>query len=262
MEISGSAALVTGGASGLGRATAQLLVERGAKVFIADRDTARGKKVCTEIGADFIEMNVADDPSVQAGLNQVASIGPLRAVVNCAGVPGRTPTSSGRILDAASATPLGADLVNEQLTINLTGTFHVVRWSASVMARQTDTSSGKGVIILVGSISAIDGMPGQAVYAASKAGVIGATLPLARDLSEYGIRVMTIAPGLFDTPILGNLPGRNAAMGRNIPWPTRAGNPREFGELACHIISNDYLNGEVIRLDGALRTPFTPWQSG
>jgi NAD(P)-dependent dehydrogenase (short-subunit alcohol dehydrogenase family) len=260
VNISGGAVLVTGGASGLGRATASLLAKREAAVYIADRDITRGLAVAAQLGARFIEMDVADDVSVETGMQQVAAANPMLAVVHCAGVPGRSPASSGRILDAADAPPIAASRVAEIISVNLVGTFNVVRSAATLMARQGQPGVANGVIVLTASISAIDGLPGQAVYAASKGGVIGATLPLARDLAQFGIRVVTIAPGLFDTPILGYLPPEaKAAAAREVPWPRRPGDPREFGALAYHIIENDYVNGEVIRLDGSLRTSFVPW---
>jgi len=251
MEIRGSAALVTGGGSGLGEATARELVARGARVLILDRDRARGSEVAKALGpaARFAEADVADAAAVAAALDAAAELGPLRAAVSCAGIgtPGRVVDKSGQPLDLA--------VFRRVIEVNLIGTFNVLRLAASRMVANEPNAGGeRGVLVNTASIAAYEGQIGQAAYAASKGGVVGMTLPIARDLAGAGIRVCTIAPGLFATPLLMGLPEpARDALAASIPFPRRLGDPAEFAALACHVVENPMLNGEVIRLDGALR---------
>jgi NAD(P)-dependent dehydrogenase (short-subunit alcohol dehydrogenase family) len=233
MEIAGSAAIVTGGASGLGKATAAMLSAAGADVVVAD----------------LPDCDVTDEAQVQAVVDRASGLGDLRIVVNCAGVG--TP---GRVVGKQGPLPLGqfAAVVN----VNLVGTFNVIRLAVARMLDCDPVGEERGVVINTASIAAFDGQVGQAAYAASKGGVVGMTLPLARDLAGKQIRVVTIAPGTFDTPMLAGLPQEvRDALAAQIPHPARLGAPDEFAALAGHIIENPLLNGEVIRLDGALRMP-------
>jgi NAD(P)-dependent dehydrogenase (short-subunit alcohol dehydrogenase family) len=233
MEIAGSAAIVTGGASGLGKATAAMLSAAGADVVVAD----------------LPDCDVTDEAQVQAVVDRASGLGDLRIVVNCAGVG--TP---GRVVGKQGPLPLGqfAAVVN----VNLVGTFNVIRLAVARMLDCDPVGEERGVVINTASIAAFDGQVGQAAYAASKGGVVGMTLPLARDLAGKQIRVVTIAPGTFDTPMLAGLPQEvRDALAAQIPHPARLGEPDEFAALAGHIIENPLLNGEVIRLDGALRMP-------
>ena len=253
MQIAGSAAVVTGGASGLGEATVRALVAGGARVVIADRDEVKGVALANELGAAvaFAKTDVTDAAQVQAALDAAVALAPLGIVIQCAGVgwAARTLNKEGVAHDY--------DLFKNVVAINLVGHFNVLRLAAAVMAKNAPGPSGeRGVVVNTASVAAYDGQIGQAAYAASKAGVVGMTLPIARDLSAAGIRVCTIAPGTFDTPMLAMLPeAAREALGAGIPFPKRLGAPAEYAALALHIVTNAYLNGETIRLDGALRMP-------
>ena len=247
MQLAGSVALVTGGASGLGLATATALTEAGAAVVIVDLPAAPGEAAAKALGGVFAPTDVTDEDSVRAAVAQAVALGPLRVAVNCAGIG--TP---GRVLGKAGPMPL-ADFARV-VTVNLIGTFNVIRLAAEAMAQTDPVDGERGVIINTASIAAYDGQVGQAAYAASKGGVVGMTLPIARDLAQSLIRVVTIAPGLFDTPMLQGLPEpARQSLGAQVPMPSRLGQPREYAALARHICENPMLNGEVIRLDGALR---------
>ena len=247
MQLAGSVALVTGGASGLGLATATALTEAGAAVVIVDLPASPGEAAAKELGGVFAPTDVTDEDSVRSAVAQAAALGPLRVAVNCAGIG--TP---GRVLGKAGPMPL-ADFARV-VTVNLIGTFNVIRLAAEAIARTDPVDNERGVIINTASIAAYDGQVGQAAYAASKGGVVGMTLPIARDLAQSLIRVVTIAPGLFDTPMLQGLPEpARQSLGAQVPMPSRLGRPSEYAALARHICENPMLNGEVIRLDGALR---------
>lgn len=250
MKLPGHVALVTGGASGLGAATARRLHAGGAKVVIVDRDE-RGAELATELGGVFAKADVTSGAEVAAAVAQAAELGPLRVVVQCAGVGWAS-----RTLDKTGK-PHDLELFQKVIAINLVGHFNVLRLSAAAMAQTAQLDNGeRGVIIMTASVAAFDGQIGQIAYAASKAGVAGMTLPAARDLSPVGIRVMTIAPGIFDTPMLGSLKEDvRAALSRDVVFPKRLGSPAEYAELVAAIVENGYLNGETIRLDGALRMP-------
>jgi NAD(P)-dependent dehydrogenase (short-subunit alcohol dehydrogenase family) len=253
MKLSGSVALVTGGASGLGAATVKRLVAGGAKAVIVDRDEARGAQLASELGgaAVFAKADVTDPAQIEAAIAQAGALGPLRVVVSCAGVGW-----AARTLDKTGK-PHDLDLFKTVIGINLVGTFNVLRLGASAIAKADPLEHGeRGVIVNTASVAAFDGQIGQIAYAASKAGVAGMTLPAARDLAPAGIRVITIAPGIFDTPMLGALPeDKRAALAADVVFPKRLGSPDEYGALVAAIVENGYLNGETIRLDGSLRMP-------
>ena len=246
-----ASAVVTGGASGLGRATSAMLVRRGIHVVIADRNVEQGKRTAGDIGARFVETDVTDEDSVAAAVEAAAGAAPLRVAVSCAGV-----TWSQRLLDRAG-TQLPTGTFTDVVQINLVGTFLLMRSAAAAMAASDpDVDGERGVIVNTASIAAFDGQSGQLAYAASKAGVVGMTLPAARDLSPVGIRVCAIAPGVIETPMVAGLDEKNRTeLERIIQHPKRPGRPEEFAGLVGHIIDNTYLNGEVIRLDGGLRMP-------
>jgi NAD(P)-dependent dehydrogenase (short-subunit alcohol dehydrogenase family) len=252
MEIRGISALVTGGGSGLGEATARELVARGAKVGILDLERSNGAAVAEELGdpARFLPADVTDEAGVSAAIERAtAELGALRVVVSCAGIG--TP---GRVVDKKGE-PLDLGRFRQVIEVNLIGTFNVLRLAAARMRENEPNEAGeRGVVVNTASIAAFEGQIGQAAYAASKGGVVGLTLPVARDLAASGIRVCTIAPGLFGTPMLMGLPEpAREALAASIPFPPRLGAPSEYAALACHIAENPMLNGEVIRLDGALR---------
>ena len=254
MQLADSVALVTGGASGLGAATVRRLAAGGARVVIVDRDLARGTALAEELGADrarFAQADVADAAQVEAAIAAATHLGPLRIAVSCAGVGW-----AARTLDKTGK-PHALDLFQTIIGINLVGTFNVLRLAAAAMSAQAPTASGeRGVIVNTASVAAFDGQIGQIAYAASKAGVVGMTLPAARDLAPAGVRVCTIAPGLMDTPMLAALPAdKRAALAADVVFPKRLGDPAEYAELVAAIVANGYLNGETIRLDGALRMP-------
>ncbi|AZG08873.1 SDR family NAD(P)-dependent oxidoreductase [Pigmentiphaga sp. H8] len=251
MKIEGLAALVTGGASGLGAQTARLLAARGAKVAVLDRNAAQAQAVATDIGGLALTCDVTDADSVQQALDAArGQHGPARVLVNCAGVGG-----AHRITGKQGPMPL-ADF-SRIVQINLVGTFNVMRLAAAGMTALDPLDDGeRGVMVNTTSIAAYDGQMGQTAYAASKGGIAALTLPAARDLAQFGVRVMAIAPGLFRTPLLDELPPEvQTSLGGSVPFPKRLGQPAEFAALVAHIVENAYLNGEVIRLDGALRMP-------
>lgn len=249
MDLKDTAAIVTGGASGLGEATARHFAERGASVTLLDRDAVRGTQIASEIGGYFAQTDVTDDASVQAAIAQAKShMGRITAAVNCAGIADVAKTV-GR--DGPHPLPL----FQRTIDINLVGTFNVARLAAEAMQDNTPSPDGaRGVIINTASIAAFDGQKGQTAYAASKGGVVGLCLPMARDLAKLGIRVMTIAPGIFMTPMLAGLGAEvQAGLAADVPCPQRLGDPAEYAQLAGFIVTSGYLNGEVIRIDGALR---------
>ena len=247
MRIEGSGALVAGGASGLGAATARRLAAAGARLTIADLNAEKGEALAGELGAAFVRCDVTDAGQVQAA---VEAAGELRISVCCAGVGWAEKTAGRR-------GPHSFEPFQTVITVNLIGTFNVLRLGAAAMlGNEPDGEGERGVCINTASIAAYDGQIGQLAYSASKGGIVGMTLPAARDLASSGIRVVTIAPGLFDTPLLAGLPEEaRVALGEQVPHPHRLGRPDEYGALAAHIVENPMLNGEVIRLDGALRMP-------
>jgi len=252
MKIESAVALVTGGASGLGEATVRALVARGAKAVIVDMNEERGAAVAKELGDGvvFQKTNVADEGEVQAAVEAAKKLGDLRIAVNCAGVGWAARTLK------RDGTPHPFDLFKKVIEVNLVGTFNVTRLAASAMSQTEPVDGERGVIVNTASIAAFDGQIGQAAYSASKGGVVGMTLPIARDLSKALIRLNVIAPGTFDTPMLAGLPEEvREALAKGIPNPQRLGDPAEYAALACHLVENAYLNAEVIRLDGALRMP-------
>ncbi len=252
MQLEGIGAFVTGGASGLGEATARLLAARGAKVAIFDLPRSKGAEVAKEIGpaALFVDGDVTSEEQVAGALDRaVGSFGELRALVNCAGIgsASRTVGKDGKPFDLAVFT--------RTIQVNLIGTFNVIRLAAARMVGNAPNADGeRGAVVNTASVAAFEGQIGQAAYSASKGGVVGMTLPIARDLARHGIRCCTIAPGLFATPLLMGLPQpARDALAASVPFPPRLGRPPEFAALACQILENPALNGETIRLDGALR---------
>lgn len=250
MQIQGQAALVTGGGSGLGEATARELARLGAKVAILDVQLAKAQQVAQEIGGLALQCDITDPASVQQALAQAAQThGPARILMQVAGIG-----SAKRVVGKdGEAAPL-EDFV-KVIQVNLVGTYNVARLFSAACAKLDPLEDGeRGAMVFTASVAAFDGQVGQQAYSASKAGVVGMTLPMARDLAQHGIRVCTIAPGLFATPLLKELPEAvQQSLAASIPFPKRLGHPQEFAELAAHIVSNGHLNGEVIRLDGALR---------
>ncbi len=251
MKMRDVVALITGGASGLGAGTAMRFVEGGARVMILDRDEEKGPALSAQLGerTRFFQADITSESSIQAALQySVAEFGGINVLINCAGVGIAMRTTSSR-------GPHPLEAFETVIRINLVGTFNVIRLASAVMAENAPMNSGEcGVIVNTASVAAFEGQIGQAAYSASKGGIIGMTLPIARDLARYGIRVCTIAPGIFDTPLLGNLPEEvRASLGAQMPFPQRLGKPSEFAQLAQQIVENDMLNGETIRLDGALR---------
>jgi len=251
MEIKDSVAIVTGGASGLGEACVRALLGEGGKAAILDFAEERGQKVASELGdaALFCLTDITKEEDVQAAIDKtVEAFGAIHIAVNCAGVgiPAKVLGKEG---------PMSMDHFSKVVQINLIGTMNVVRLAAEKMVKNQGNDDGeKGVVINVASVAAFDGQIGQAAYSASKAGVAGMTLPIAREFAEYGIRIMTIAPGIFRTPMLEGLPENvQEALGKMVPFPNRLGEPSEFAALVQHIVENSMLNGEVVRLDGALR---------
>jgi NAD(P)-dependent dehydrogenase (short-subunit alcohol dehydrogenase family) len=250
MEIAGTTTLLTGGASGLGQATARRLVEAGGRVVIADLPTSSGAEVAKELGsaAAFVAADITDAEQVEAALDAAAEVGELRAVVHTAG-SGRAQRTVDR-----DGNPASLEWFTQIVNLNLIGSFNVLRLAAARMARLEPIGEERGVVVMTASIAAFDGQIGQASYSASKAGVVGLTLVAARDLASRHIRVCTIAPGLFDTPLLGRMDAdKKAALGAQVPNPPRLGQPDEYARLAVQIVENPMLNGETIRLDGALR---------
>jgi NAD(P)-dependent dehydrogenase (short-subunit alcohol dehydrogenase family) len=251
MDIRGAVALVSGGASGLGEATARALLAAGARVVVADLNEQSGKALASELGVEFVKTDVSDPAQVQAAIDRALSLGTLRAVLSCAGIGAvmRTVDKHGQ--------PHDMQIFQRVISVNLFGTFNVTRLGAAAMAKNDpDPAQQRGVIVNTASIAAFDGQVGQAAYAASKGAVVGMTLPIARDLGKVGIRICTLCPGTMDTPLLAALPeAARKTLAESIPFPSRLGLPSEFAKLALHVIDNDYLNGEAIRLDGALRMP-------
>lgn len=249
MNINGLAAIVTGGASGLGGATAQLLAKAGAKVTIFDLNEEAGQAAAKDIGGTFVKVNVADDASVSAGLDAAeAAHGVARILVNCAGIAPAIKTV-GR-----ENAPHPLDVYRKTVEVNLIGTFNLISKFAARLAGADAIGEERGVIVNTASVAAYDGQIGQAAYASSKGGVVAMTLPIARDLAQHKIRVMTIAPGIFLTPMLMGLPqAAQDSLGTQVPHPSRLGKPDEYAQLVESIIANPMLNGEVIRLDGAIR---------
>jgi NAD(P)-dependent dehydrogenase (short-subunit alcohol dehydrogenase family) len=245
MQLDGIGAFVAGGASGLGEATARELAARGARVTVADLNEERGAALADELGGSFAKADVTDEAQVQAAVETVEG---LRFAVSCAGIgwAERTVGKNG----AAALQPF-----ETVIRVNLIGTFNVLRLSAAAMSLGQPNAEGeRGAVVMTASVAAFDGQIGQAAYSSSKGGVVGLTLPAARDLARQGIRVCTIAPGLFDTPLLAGLPEESRqALGAQVPFPPRLGRPEEYARLACHIAENTMLNGETIRLDGAIR---------
>ncbi len=249
MQIAGCSAIVTGGGSGLGAATATLLAERGCRVAVLDRDTARAEAVAASIGGIAVTADVADAAAAEAAVAEAAARhGAARILVNCAGIG-----TASRIVGRDGAMKL--DAFEQVVRINLFGTFNLLRLAAAAMSALDAQNSGeRGVIINTASIAAFDGQIGQAAYAASKGGIVALTLPAARELARFGVRVLTIAPGLFRTPLVEQLPMETQqSLGASIPFPPRLGEPAEFAALVLSCLENPFLNGETIRLDGALR---------
>jgi NAD(P)-dependent dehydrogenase (short-subunit alcohol dehydrogenase family) len=249
MDITGAAALVTGGASGLGLATARRLAAGGANVTIIDLPTSAGADVAKELGGAFAPADVTDPTEVAAAVQVAAAGGPLRVVVNCAGI-----APPAKVLDRDGAPSPLADF-ERIIRVNLIGTYNVIGQASAVMAATDPTSDGdRGVIVNTASVAAFDGQIGQPAYSASKGGVHAMTLPVARELARYGIRVCTIAPGIMETPMLAGLPpAAQESLGQQVPYPQRLGTPDEYARLVTAIVDNGYLNGETIRLDGAIR---------
>ena len=251
MELEGSAAIVSGGASGLGEATVRALHARGARVTIADVNAEKGEALAAELGLELVICDVREEEQVQAAVERAAKAdGGLRIAISCAGTGWAQKV-------AGSKGPHPLMPFEIIVAINLIGTFNLLRFAASAMIANEPLADGeRGVCVQTASIAAFDGQVGQIAYSASKGGVVGMTLPAARDLAQYGIRVNTIAPGLFDTPLLAALPeDARQKLGAGVPFPQRLGLPAEYAQLACHIVENQMLNGETIRLDGALRMP-------
>jgi len=253
MQICDHAAIVTGGASGLGAACVRGLIAAGAQVVIADRDGGRSEALADELGerAHAAPCDVTDETSLGAAIDLAARLGPLRIGIACAGIG-----AVGRVLER-DGSPMPLSAFERVLRVNLVGTFNLVRLAAAAMAKTDALADGqRGVLVQTASIAAFDGQVGQSAYAASKAAIAGMTLPLARELARAGIRVCTIAPGTMDTPLLAGLPdAARKGLEATIPFPARLGRPEEFASLALHVVQNDYLNGETLRIDGALRMP-------
>lgn len=253
MELDGTSAIVTGGASGLGAATARRLASRGVKAVVVDIDNAAGPALADELAGSFVRADVTDPGQVQKAVATAADLGPLRVLVNCAGIgdPARTLDRDGIPVDLAR--------FERVVRINLIGTFNVLRLASAAMARTEPLTDGeRGAIVNTASLAAFDGQVGQASYSASKGGIVGMTLPIARDLGAAGIRVNTIAPGLIDTPIYGrgtSVEEFKAKLAENVVFPPRLGVADEFASLALELVTNPYMNAEVIRLDGGARLP-------
>ncbi len=251
MDLTGSSALITGGASGLGAGTARKLTSLGVRCTIFDRNEEGAKTLADEIGANYVSGDVTDPEDCQRAVDQAAEGGQLRVTVNCAGTGW-----VGRVINRDNSPhDLGAFKFIQEL--NVVGTFNIMTRAASAMATTEPLANAeRGVIVNTASVAAFDGQIGQLAYSASKGAVVGMTLPAARDLAPVGIRVVTIAPGLFDTPLLGMLPEEQRnALGQSVLFPKTLGNPEQYGDLVAHIAQNSYLNGEVIRLDGGIRMP-------
>lgn len=248
MEIRGKVFIVTGAASGLGEGTARRLAEQGGKVLIADMQAEKGAALAREIGGAFARCDVSSEADGQAAVAQAQAMGKLMGLVNCAGI-----ASAEKTVGKNGAHPLA--LFAKTISVNLIGSFNMIRLAAAAMCdNQPEPSGERGVLISTASVAAYDGQIGQAAYSASKGAVVGMTLPIARDLARNGIRNMTIAPGIFSTPMLFGMPQAvQDALAANVPFPSRLGTPQDYAKLVQHIFENEMLNGEVIRLDGAIR---------
>ena len=248
MNIEGKAFIVTGGASGLGEGTARMLAANGGKVLIADMQQDRGEAVAKEIGGGFVRCDVSQEADGQTAVAAALKLGKLMGLVNCAGIAPAEKT-------VGKNGPHGLAAFSKTVMVNLVGTFNMIRLAADAMSKNEPESTGeRGVLISTASVAAYDGQIGQAAYSASKGGVVGMTLPIARDLARSGIRNMTIAPGIFGTPMVFGMPQEvQDALAASVPFPSRLGTPEDYAKLVRHIIENDMLNGEVIRLDGAIR---------
>ncbi len=247
MQIQYNVFFITGGASGLGEATARMITANGGKVVIADVQVEAGQKLAAELNATFVKCDVTQEADGQAVVAAATAAGTLRGLINCAGVAPAVKT-----VGKEGAHPL--ELFQRVVNINLVGTFNMARLAAEAMSKTDAIQDERGIIINTASVAAFDGQMGQAAYASSKAAVVGLTLPMARDLSRNGIRVMTIAPGIFETPMLLGMPQEvQDALGKMVPFPSRLGKPNEYAQLAKSIMENMMLNGETIRLDGAIR---------
>jgi len=248
MDIAGKVFIVTGGASGLGEGTARMLASNGAKVVIADLQADKGEAIAREIGGAFVKCDVSQEADGQAVVSKATSMGKLMGLVNCAGIAPAVKT-----VGKDGAHPLA--LFSKVITVNLIGSFNMIRLAAEAMSRNEPEATGeRGVLISTASVAAYDGQIGQAAYSASKGGVVGMTLPIARDLARNGIRNMTIAPGIFGTPMLFTMPQEvQNALAASVPFPSRLGTPADYAKLVHQIVTNEMLNGEVIRLDGAIR---------
>jgi NAD(P)-dependent dehydrogenase (short-subunit alcohol dehydrogenase family) len=248
MEIAGKVFIVTGGASGLGEGTARMLAGHGAKVVIADLQVDKGEALAKELGGSFVKCDVSQEADGQAVVAKAVSVGKLVGLVNCAGI---APAAKTVGKEGAHALHLFAKVV----TVNLVGSFNMIRLAAEAMSKNEPEPTGeRGVMISTASVAAFDGQIGQAAYSASKGGVVGMTLPIARDLARNGIRNMTIAPGIFGTPMLFTMPQEvQDALAASVPFPSRLGTPADYAKLVHSIVTNEMLNGEVIRLDGAIR---------
>lgn len=248
MEIAGKVFVVTGGASGLGEGTARMLAAKGGKVVIADMQADKGESVAKEIGGAFVKCDVSSESDGQAVVACANGLGKLMGLVNCAGIAPAEKT-------VGKTGPHALALFSKCISVNLIGSFNMIRLCADAMSKNAPEATGeRGVLISTASVAAYDGQIGQAAYSASKGGIVGMTLPIARDLARNGIRNMTIAPGIFGTPMLFSFPQEvQDALAANVPFPSRLGTPQDYAKLAVHIFENDMLNGEVIRLDGAIR---------
>jgi len=250
VEINSNVFVVTGGGSGLGAATAQMIIGRGGKVVLADVNRQAGIKVAAELGSNarFVATDVSNDDSARQAFAAAAAMGTLRGLVNCAGI-----APAEKVVGREGAHKL--DSFARTINVNLLGSFNMLRLAAEIMvASEPDATGERGVIVNTASVAAFDGQLGQAAYAASKGGIVAMTLPIARELSRCGVRIMTIAPGIMETPmLLGMPPEVQDALGKTVPFPPRMGKPAEYAALVEHIFNNQYLNGEVIRLDGAIR---------
>lgn len=251
MEIAGKVFIVTGGASGLGEGTARMLAGAGAAALIADLQVEKGQALARELGASFVRCDVTSEADARAAVAKAASLGKLMGLVNCAGI-----ASAEKTVGKHGAHTL--ETFSKTIAINLTGNFNMIRLAADAMAKNEPEATGeRGVLISTASVAAFDGQIGQAAYSASKGGIVGMTLPIARDLARLGIRNMAIAPGIFGTPMLFGMPQEvQDALAAGVPFPSRLGAPADYAKLVRQIIENDMLNGEVIRLDGAIRLPY------
>ena len=250
MDLKGTGAIITGGGSGLGEATIRAFAAKGAKVAILDLAKSNGVAIAKEVSGTFVEADVTNNDQLSAAIDKATqTLGAIHIVVNCAGIG-----TAGKTLGKGEV-PLDLEPFRRTIEVNLIGTFNAIRLAAAKIAKNTPNADGeRGVIINTASVAAFEGQIGQAAYSASKGGVVGLTLPIARDLASYGIRVCTIAPGLFETPMLMGLPeSARKSLGAQVPFPSRLGRPTEYAQLACHIVENPMLNGETIRLDGAIR---------